>query len=370
MRELCERALDRHEEDEDPSQGIEDEYKSKHNKTFMWQSRRLFGRHHLRVYTRKEVYGKTDFMDFLRSARNRTPPPAPAAPVETVEEKKAEEKAEGEAVTAVTAAQETGQAEAQADSGNTPAAAEAMEEKPAPQTILDDGYGPVSAVSEVTEPPTKKAKLRMLASFGAVCVKPEGCLQPESAKVQFRAQRRWSSQVPNVQKGIVAGAQERVLESERQEASLLLPPHVFSASFYPSWLDGADGEMEEHLDLKLWKSCRKQIQNASKELRGGGGARAHGPIGKSQGVASHQVSPRKGHEILYVYHHATVHRRPLVSVSLPPSRPLIGRTLPESLETLLGLKKSLGRGKWGEQQPLAPAWSVFAEIHLDQRDQT
>ena len=25
--------------------------------------------------------------------------------------------------------------------------------------------------------------------------------------------------------------------------------------FYPSWLDGADGEMEEHLDLKLWKSC-------------------------------------------------------------------------------------------------------------------
>ena len=42
------------------------------------------------------------------------------------------------------------------------------------------------------------------------------------------------------------------------------------------------------------------------------------------------------------------------SVSLPPSRPLIGRTLPESLETLLALGKSLGNGKWGEQQPLAP----------------
>lgn len=172
MRELCERALDRHEEDEDPSQGIEEEYKSKHNKTFMWQSRRLFGRHHLRVYTRKEVYGKTDFMDFLRSARNHTPPPAAAPP----------EKAEGEAVTGVTAvtavtavmaataatavtavtavtvAQETGQAEAQADSGTAPVAAveEGMEEKPMPQTILDDGYGPVS---EVAEPPTKKAKL-------------------------------------------------------------------------------------------------------------------------------------------------------------------------------------------------------------------
>lgn len=154
-------------------------------------------------------------------------------------------------------------------------------------------------------------------------VYPDWNTEPESAKVQLRAQRRWSSQVPNVQKGIVAGAQGRVLESERQEASLLLPPHVFSASFYPSWLDGADGEMEEHLDLKLWKSCRKQIQNASKE-------------------ASHQVSPRTGHEILYVYHHATVHRRPLVSVSLPPSRPLIGRTLPESLETLRELFETTG----------------------------
>lgn len=30
-------------------------YKSKHNKAFMWQSRRLFGRHHLRVYAKKEA---------------------------------------------------------------------------------------------------------------------------------------------------------------------------------------------------------------------------------------------------------------------------------------------------------------------------
>ncbi|CAK9039978.1 Hypothetical protein SCF082_LOCUS23324, partial [Durusdinium trenchii] len=80
MRELCERALDRHEEDEDPANGIEDEYKSKYNKAFMWQSRRLFGRHYLRVYAKKEVYGKTDFMDFLRSARNRLPPPSAEPP--------------------------------------------------------------------------------------------------------------------------------------------------------------------------------------------------------------------------------------------------------------------------------------------------
>ena len=27
-------------------------YKAKYNKAFMWQSRRLFGRHHIRVYAR------------------------------------------------------------------------------------------------------------------------------------------------------------------------------------------------------------------------------------------------------------------------------------------------------------------------------
>ena len=65
-------------------------YKSKYNKAFMWQSRRLFGRHHLRVFAKKaplrvlsdglgwqEVYGKTDFMDFLRCARGRNPVPEP-----------------------------------------------------------------------------------------------------------------------------------------------------------------------------------------------------------------------------------------------------------------------------------------------------
>ncbi|CAE7454379.1 THO1 [Symbiodinium natans] len=75
LRRIGEQGLDRHEGDEDPANGIEEEYKAKYNKAFMWQSRRLFGRHHIRVYARKEVSGKTDFMDFVRSARNRNPPP-------------------------------------------------------------------------------------------------------------------------------------------------------------------------------------------------------------------------------------------------------------------------------------------------------
>lgn len=86
---------------------MEPRYKSKHNKAFMWQSRRLFGRHHLRVYAKKEaflrdfvvgcdetsspsnrfrqVYGKTEFMDFVRFSRGRLPPEPPKVEAEVVD---------------------------------------------------------------------------------------------------------------------------------------------------------------------------------------------------------------------------------------------------------------------------------------------
>ena len=79
----------------------------------MWQSRRLFGRHHLRVYAKKEaflrdfvvgcdetsshhlgwspsnrfrqVYGKTEFMDFVRFSRGRLPPEPPKVEAEVVD---------------------------------------------------------------------------------------------------------------------------------------------------------------------------------------------------------------------------------------------------------------------------------------------
>jgi len=188
IRRLGERALDRHEEDEDPANGIEDEYKAKYNKAFMWQSRRLFGRHHIRVYARKEVSGKTDFMDFVRSARNRNPPPEPAKePVEAA----APATAAAAAATAPAAAAAPGEAPAVAEvleaavaaaeavatdaapggGGEEPApateapppAATAPAEAPGPEAeappaaaVLDDGYGP--PVDEVTQPPAKKAR--------------------------------------------------------------------------------------------------------------------------------------------------------------------------------------------------------------------
>lgn len=187
IRRLGERALDRHEEDEDPANGIEDEYKAKCNKAFMWQSRRLFGRHHIRVYARKEVSGKTDFMDFVRSARNRNPPPEPAKePVEaaapaaaaaaaaataTAPTAAAEAPAVAEVLEAAVAAAEAvatdampggGEESAPATEAPPPAATVPAEapgqeaEAPPAAAVLDDGYGP--PVDEVTQPPAKKAR--------------------------------------------------------------------------------------------------------------------------------------------------------------------------------------------------------------------
>lgn len=154
---------------------------------------------------------------------------------------------------------------------------------------------------------------------------PEWTNASELEKVQLRARRRWSSEVPNVHKGITPMSKAPLVPVNRAEASLSLPSHVFSASFYPGWSDGGQGEVEEHPELKLWQSCREQIQNASEEM-----------------FPEVTARRRRGHEILYVYHHATVHRRSLVSISLPPSRPLIGRVLPESLETLRELFETTG----------------------------
>mmetsp|Transcript_44946 Transcript_44946/g.80840 ORF Transcript_44946/g.80840 Transcript_44946/m.80840 type:complete len:730 (+) Transcript_44946:28-2217(+) len=71
LRSMCDRYLERLEEEDDPANGIEDEYKAKKNKVFMWQCRRLFAMKHLQVYTNKNVYGKTDFMEFLRAAKTK-----------------------------------------------------------------------------------------------------------------------------------------------------------------------------------------------------------------------------------------------------------------------------------------------------------
>jgi len=157
MRELCERALDRHEEDEDPAQGIEEEYKSKHNKAFMWQSRRLFGRHHLRVYAKKEVYGKTEFMDFVRFSRGRLPPEPPKVEAEVVDTEAAKPPEEAAKEAPSTAAPDSNSGGTAPETTSAPQEEAVIEGEKVAANIVDDGYGP--PVAEVTEPPTKKAKI-------------------------------------------------------------------------------------------------------------------------------------------------------------------------------------------------------------------
>eukprot|EP00930_Biecheleria_cincta_P049426 TRINITY_DN3462_c1_g5_i1.p1 TRINITY_DN3462_c1_g5~~TRINITY_DN3462_c1_g5_i1.p1 ORF type:complete len:803 (-),score=209.98 TRINITY_DN3462_c1_g5_i1:106-2514(-) len=173
MKRMCERNLERLETEDDPAQGIEDEYKAKKNKVFMWQARRLFALQHLRVYANKETYNKSDFMDFVRAAKKRNQPaaadgqadsnaaeadggeneqPKPDAPTEA----SAPETAQPEsAAAATTTAAATAEGAAVADAS--------MTEKAEPEAAEPDAAEPVpkaeaaaSAPAVVEEAPSSK----------------------------------------------------------------------------------------------------------------------------------------------------------------------------------------------------------------------
>jgi len=70
LRKLCDTYLDRLLEEDDPKNEVEDEYKAKKNKVFMWQARRLFAQKHLRAYSTRETNTtKFDFMDYVRTVK-------------------------------------------------------------------------------------------------------------------------------------------------------------------------------------------------------------------------------------------------------------------------------------------------------------
>jgi len=70
LRKLCDTYLDRLLEEDDPKNEVEDEYKAKKNKVFMWQARRLFAQKHLRAYSARDASTtKSDFMDYVRAVK-------------------------------------------------------------------------------------------------------------------------------------------------------------------------------------------------------------------------------------------------------------------------------------------------------------
>merc|ERR1740127_280078 len=68
MHDMGDKYLERLMEEDKPENGIEDEYKGKKNKVFMWQTRRLFCHQHLRLYRDKDPT-KTEFMEFVRQLK-------------------------------------------------------------------------------------------------------------------------------------------------------------------------------------------------------------------------------------------------------------------------------------------------------------
>eukprot|EP00931_Biecheleriopsis_adriatica_P073504 TRINITY_DN47773_c0_g1_i1.p1 TRINITY_DN47773_c0_g1~~TRINITY_DN47773_c0_g1_i1.p1 ORF type:complete len:1091 (-),score=226.73 TRINITY_DN47773_c0_g1_i1:69-3233(-) len=158
----------------------------------------------------------------------------------------------------------------------------------------------------------------------------------EERKVRLRADYMWAQEVPNVHVGIVPASSSQTseasasqsFEEEQIRRIRALPPHIFSASFYPGWLNGSTTINDsEFSHAKLWERFRARVQQSSSmEL-------------ESENYDDEVV---ESYWVLYAYHHATVHRRPLVSLSLPAKRPLVGRVLPESLNSLRELFTSMG----------------------------
>jgi len=80
MRKMSDAYCDRLIEEDKPENEIDEEYKAKKNKVFMWQCRRLFCQQYLRVYAQGGKDNRTDFMDYVRAVRGKPlPAAAPAA---------------------------------------------------------------------------------------------------------------------------------------------------------------------------------------------------------------------------------------------------------------------------------------------------
>eukprot|EP00927_Polykrikos_kofoidii_P060560 TRINITY_DN55504_c0_g1_i1.p1 TRINITY_DN55504_c0_g1~~TRINITY_DN55504_c0_g1_i1.p1 ORF type:complete len:766 (+),score=132.07 TRINITY_DN55504_c0_g1_i1:55-2352(+) len=71
---MCDAYLDRLIEEDKPEAEVEEEYKAKGNKVLMWQCRRLFCQHYMRVYARKDIVNKTEFMDIVNLVKFPAPP--------------------------------------------------------------------------------------------------------------------------------------------------------------------------------------------------------------------------------------------------------------------------------------------------------
>ncbi|CAE8650169.1 unnamed protein product [Polarella glacialis] len=185
----------------------------------------------------------------------------------------------------------------------------------------------------------------------------------EEQKQALRAQEKWSSQVPNVQVGIVpsvgaAGVATfsgpgMAMTRRDLEGTVRIPPHVFSAHFYPGWLDGgrASAEEESADPAEIFHRMLDEFQEEEEEEVEAYEFEDEEDEDDDSDERSRKAS-REAYRILYAYHHETVHRRPLVSISLNLNRPLVGRVASESIKSLKKLFDTFGRPRSGPRAPV------------------
>jgi len=192
MRSMCDAYLDRLIDEDKAENGIEDEYKAKKNKVFMWQARRLFCQQHLRSYAQKDaVNAKLEFMDYVRAVKGQPLPTAAAAAKEKDDDKAtavddtaadvemvaADEAAALPDAEGVAAANEASPSDAAVIEDASPAAVpqggatEISDSSPAAEVVAS---GSLPAVAEpISTAPAGAEAAEATASDGAV-VQPEG----------------------------------------------------------------------------------------------------------------------------------------------------------------------------------------------------
>jgi len=154
MKSMCDSYLDRLIEEDKPENGIEEEYKAKKNKVFMWQCRRLFCQQYLRVYSQKDINAKTDFMDYVHGVKGK--PIVSAAPADkAVVDKSAGDDApggtEGLAAAAAAASAAAAAAAAAVTITTTQAAPAELVTAAAPAEVVQDASSIATASGETAE---------------------------------------------------------------------------------------------------------------------------------------------------------------------------------------------------------------------------
>mmetsp|Transcript_37356 Transcript_37356/g.74076 ORF Transcript_37356/g.74076 Transcript_37356/m.74076 type:complete len:1029 (+) Transcript_37356:206-3292(+) len=143
----------------------------------------------------------------------------------------------------------------------------------------------------------------------------------QSRKVDWVQRLPWIVQKDSAKQTRARVPQKVNAATAPDSASELVPAHVLCASLSPEWLDRAQ------------RSSSSSSSSSSNRGRESGNADF-----LSRVALSRQEAFRRIHD----FHHATMHRRPIISLSLLPQHTVIGRSTPETVDSLQELFETFG----------------------------